>query len=86
MWVLLRNIVAMVFTIWMISKHGPPVMDQYFLPTIEGVANTFHAIQAQPRPATTFTKMQTPEPAESTPLVSKTVFHRASRLPNETYT
>ena len=71
MWALLRNIVVSAFAIWTLKKYGPPVKDLYFLPTIEGVANTFHAVQAQPHPLTTFTNMPTPRPA---PLVSKTVF------------
>ena len=74
MWELLRNIAMLVAACYTLSKVGPPAVDIYFLPTIKYVAGTFHAVAPHPAPATTFTHLQTPIPAENSPTVLKTIF------------
>ena len=71
---LLQKIVIGALSLYALWKVGPPVVDQYFLPTIECVAHTFHAIAAQPPPLTSFTPLQTPIAAEHAATTSKTVF------------
>ena len=74
MWELLRNFAILVTAWYTLSNFGPPAVDRYFLPTIEYVAGTFLAVAPHPAPATTFTHLQTPIPAEHTPTVLKTIF------------
>ena len=64
------------FGLYTVSKMDSPAVDNNFLPTIDYVAGTFHAVAPQPMPvlATTFMHMQTPLAAESTSTVLKTVF------------
>lgn len=67
----MRNIVLGALSLYALWKVGPPVVDRYFLPTIECVAGTYHAIAPQPPPLTTFTTLQIPMAAESTATISK---------------
>ncbi len=76
MWQLLRNIVVSVFAIWSLSKYGPPAVDNYFLPTIEYVSGTFHAIAPSPVPATASLYTHTPMAARPTFSIPETVFVR----------
>ncbi|CAF9926772.1 hypothetical protein IMSHALPRED_007042 [Imshaugia aleurites] len=59
MWQLLRNLLAGAFGYYALSKYGPPMVEQYYFPTIEYVAGSFHAIAPQPAPPTTFVHMPT---------------------------
>lgn len=70
----MRNIVLGALSLYALWVVGPPVVDRYFLPTIECVAGTYHALAPQPPPLTTFTPLQIPMAAESTATISKTVF------------
>ena len=56
------------------SQVGPQAVDLYFLPTIEYVAGTFHAVAPQPAPATAFMHVHAPMPAGPSLAVLKTVF------------
>ncbi len=67
-------IVVSVFAIWSLSKYGPPAVDNYFLPTIEYVSGTFHAIALQPAPVTASSHTYTPMAAGPTFTIPQTVF------------
>ena len=64
------------FAIWSLSKYGPPAVDTYFLPTIEYVSDTFHAIAPSPVPATASVYAHTPVAAEPTFTIPETIFVR----------
>ena len=56
------------------TKLGPAGVDRYFLPTIEYVAGSFHALAPQPPPLTKPVHMQSPMPAAFTSTVFSTSF------------
>ena len=53
---------------------APPLVDHYYLPTIEYVAGSFHALAPLPPPPTTSVPMQSPMPAAVTSTVFSTAF------------
>ena len=73
-----------VLGIWSLSIYGPPAVDHYFLPTIEFIAGSVHALAPQPPPATRYVHAQSPIPAGFTSTVFNTAF--AEQTGSETKT
>ena len=74
MWHLIMKAIGLATGLYAMWRVGPETVDAYFLPTIEYVAGSFHAVAPQPAPATTFMHVQAPMPAGPTLAVLKTVF------------
>ena len=74
MWTTIIKVILFVTGLYTASQVGPQAVDLYFLPTIEYVAGTFHAVAPQPAPATAFMHVHAPMPAGPTLAVLKTVF------------
>ncbi len=71
-WGIVRNVGICVAALYGVWKVGPPVVENYYLPTIEFVAGTFHAIAPQPASDTNFFHMRTPMAATHISMVLKT--------------
>lgn len=71
---LIRNIVVAVAATITLFHYGPHIVDQYYLPTIEYVADTFLAVAPQPPPATTFARVQPAMAVPHTTMMTKTIF------------
>ena len=74
MWPAIIKAILFATGLYTMYQVGPQAVDVYFLPTIEYVAGTFHAVAPQPAPATTFMHIHAPMPAGPTLAVLKTVF------------
>ena len=74
MWDVVRKILAAAFAAWTLSRVGPPMVDQYFLPTIDYIADSFLAVAPQPPSPTAFMQMQPPMAAASAMNAFQTTF------------
>lgn len=71
---IIRNIVVAVAATISLFHYGPHIVDQYYLPTIDYMADTFLAVAPQPPPATTFARVQSPMAVARTTMMTNTIF------------